>query len=135
MLQRPASLGERFGTYLFPQAAPGRAAPGPLCAVQIPTDLRDRPPRAADQRDRLGLELLAEPSARSVLWLYVDTFPEGAPLIIGVRRTGSRPGTVSGLDVATPREVDSFELRVRGIAGTVNPPSRMATTWLADAVV
>jgi hypothetical protein len=118
MLQRPASLGERFGTYLFPQAAPGRAAPGPLCAVQIPTDLRDRPPRA-----------------RAVLWLYVDTFPEGAPLIIGVRRTGSRPGTVSGLDVATPREVDSFELRVRGIAGTVNPPSRMATTWLADAVV
>jgi hypothetical protein len=102
MLQRPASLGERFGTYLFPQAAPDRRAPGPLCAVQIPTDLRDRPPRAADQRDRLGLELLAEPSARSVLWLYVDTFPEGAPLIIGVRRSGSRPRLVGRLRQRQP---------------------------------
>lgn len=49
------------------------------------------PRRRADQRERFDLELFAELSAGLALSLNADTFPEDAPLIIAVRRTGSRP--------------------------------------------
>ena len=52
---------------------------------------------SAETRDQLRRYIARERSKidPDVLWLHVDTFPEGAPLIIGVRRSGSSPGRPS----------------------------------------
>src|SRR6185295_18531973 len=62
-----------------------------LGQIQVSTDLRDGLARAADERDRLRLELLAEHTPGLVRWVHTDSLLEGAPLIMGVHQFGSRP--------------------------------------------
>jgi hypothetical protein len=63
-----------------------------LSQVEIPAHLWHRLARAADERDRLSLELLTELTAGFALWLHMDTFLRVFPSSSVSAETGQAHG-------------------------------------------